>query len=47
MTKFAENANELVETEHSFFFMNFGYEPKMKFNITRVFNLQSIRERID
>ena len=39
MTEFAENANELIETEHSFFFVNFRYELRMKFNIIKVFNL--------
>ena len=47
MTKFAENVNELTETEHSPFFTNFGYESRMKFNIIKIFNLQSTREQID
>ena len=47
MAEFTENANESAETEHSSFFMNFEYELRMKFNIMKVFNPQSIRERID
>ena len=47
MTKFAENANKLTETEHSLFFINFRYESKMKFNIIKIFNPQSTQERID
>ena len=47
MTEFTENANESAETKYSSFFTNVKYEPKMKFNITRIFNLQSTQERID
>ena len=47
MTKFAENANKSVETEYSLFFVNFKYELRMKFNTIKIFNLQSIQERID
>ena len=47
MTEFTENVNEFIETEHSFFFMNFRYKLRMKFNIMKIFNLQSIQERID
>ena len=42
MTEFTENANELTETEHSFFFINFEYELRMKFNIMKVSDSQSI-----
>ena len=42
MIKFAENVNESAETEHSFFFMNFKYKSRMKFNIIKIFNPQSI-----
>ena len=42
MTKFAENVNESAETEYSLFFVNFGYKLRMKFNIMKVFNPQSI-----
>ena len=42
MTEFAENANESAEIRHSLFFTNFEYELRMKFNIMKVFNLQSI-----
>ena len=38
MTEFTENANELAETEHNFFFINFEYELKMKFDIIKIFN---------
>ena len=41
MTEFAENVNELAEIKHSFFFVNFEYELRMKFNIMKIFNLQS------
>ena len=47
MAEFAENANESVETEHSLFFTNFGYESRMGFDTMKVFNPQSARERID
>ena len=47
MIEFAENVNESAETEHSLFFVNFECELKMKFNITKIFNLQSIQKRID
>ena len=47
MTEFAKNVNKLTETEHSPFFVNFGYESRMKFNIMKVFNLQSTQKRID
>ena len=42
MTDFDENVNESEETEYSLFFTNFGYNSRMKFNIMKVFNLQSI-----
>ena len=42
MTEFTENANETTETEYNFFFMNFEYESRMKFNIIKIFNSQSI-----
>ena len=41
MTEFAENVNELIETEYSPFFMNFKYELRMKFNIIKISNPQS------
>ena len=41
MTEFAENTNKLTETEHSFFFINFEYKSRMKFDIMKVFNPQS------
>ena len=47
MAEFTENANKLIETEHSPFFINFKYKLRMKFNITKIFNPQSIQERID
>ena len=47
MTEFAENANKLVEIEHNLFFMNFEYKLRMKFNITKIFNPESIQKRID
>ena len=47
MTEFAENVNESAEIKHSFFFMNFRYKLRMKFNIIKVFNSQSIQERIN
>ena len=47
MTEFAENVNELTETEHSPFFTNFKYELRMKFDITKIFNPQSIQKRIN
>ena len=47
MTEFAENANELAETEYSFFFVNFEYESRMKFNIIKISNPQSAQKRID
>ena len=47
MAEFTENANELAETEHSFFFANFKYESRMKFNIKKMSDPQSVQERID
>ena len=47
MTEFTENVNKSAETEHSPFFINFRYNSRIEFNITKVFNLQSIQERID
>ena len=47
MAEFTENANESAETEHSFFFTNFEYESRMKFNTMRIFSPQSAQERID
>ena len=47
MTEFTENVNESAEIEHSFFFVNFEYKLRMKFNITKIFNLQSTQKRID
>ena len=47
MTEFTENANESVETEYSLFFTNFKYKLRMKFNIIKVFNLQSAQKKID
>ena len=41
MAEFAENANESVETEHSFFFINFEYESRMEFDTMKIFNPQS------
>ena len=46
MTKFIKNVNKLIEIEHSLFFMNFGYESRMKFNTIKIFNLQSTQKRI-
>ena len=42
MTKFTENVNESAEIKHSSFFTNFKYELRMKFNIMKVFNSQSV-----
>ena len=42
MTEFTKNINESVKTEHSPFFINFEYKLRMKFNIIKVFNPQSI-----
>ena len=42
MTEFAENVNESAETEHSLFFTNFEYKSRMKFNITKVSDSQSV-----
>ena len=42
MTEFAENVNESAETEYNLFFMNFEYELRMKFDIMKMFNSQSI-----
>ena len=47
MTEFTENINELAETEHSSFFINFEYELRMKFNIMKISDSQSAWERID
>ena len=47
MAEFTENVNKSAETEYSFFFTNFKYESRMKFNIIKISNLQSIRKRID
>ena len=47
MTEFTENTNELTETEYSLFFTNFEYELRMKFNTTKISDLQSIQKRID
>ena len=47
MTEFTENANEFIEIRHSLFFINFKYKLRMKFNITKMFNPQSIQKRID
>ena len=38
MAEFAKNVNELAEMRHSFFFVNFEYELRMKFNIIKIFN---------
>ena len=42
MTEFTENVNKSAEIKHSFFFINFKYKLRMKFNIMKVFNLQRI-----
>ena len=42
MTEFAENVNESEKTEYSFFFMNFKYKLRVKFNMIKMFNPQSI-----
>ena len=42
MTKFTENINESAETRYSLFFVNFKYELRIKFNIIKIFNPQSI-----
>ena len=47
MTEFTENVNKSVETEYSFFFINFKYKLRMEFNIMKVFNPQSTQKRID
>ena len=47
MTEFTENVNKSAETEHSFFFINFEYKLRMKFNTIKIFNFQSIQKRID
>ena len=47
MTEFTENINESAEIKYNFFFTNFEYESRMKFNITKIFNSQSIQKRID
>ena len=47
MTEFTENVNESAEIEHSPFFANFRYKLRMKFDIIKVFNPQSVQKRID
>ena len=47
MTEFTENINESAETEYSLFFTNFEYESRIKFDIIKIFNPQSIQKRID
>ena len=47
MTEFTENINELAETEYSLFFTNFKYKLRMKFNIMKISDSQSIQKRID
>ena len=47
MTEFTENANEFTGIKHSSFFVNFKYELRIKFNMMKVFNLQSAQKRID
>ena len=47
MAEFTENVNESTGIRHSPFFTNFKYELRMKFNIIKVFNPQSIQKRID
>ena len=47
MTEFTENVNEFTEIRYSPFFMNFKYELRIKFNIMKMFNLQSIQKRIN
>ena len=47
MAEFAKNANESAEIRHNFFFINFEYELRIKFDIMKIFNLQSIQKRID
>ena len=47
MAEFTENVNEFTEIKHSLFFTNFEYELKIKFNMIKVFNLQSIQKKID
>ena len=42
MAEFAENVNESAEIGHSLFFVNFKYKSRMKFDIIKVFNPQSI-----
>ena len=42
MTEFAENTNEFAEIRYSLFFMNFEYELRIKFDMTKVFNPQSV-----
>ena len=42
MTEFTENANESAETEYSFFFTNFKYKLRMKFDIMKISDPQSI-----
>ena len=47
MAEFTENVNESAETEYSLFFTNFEYKLRMKFDIMKMFNPQSIQKRID
>ena len=47
MAEFTKNVNELTETEHSPFFVNFGYELRMKFDIMKISDPQSAQKRID
>ena len=42
MTEFTENVNESAETEYNFFFINFEYKLRMKFNIMKISDPQSI-----
>ena len=42
MIEFAENANELIGTEYSLFFVNFKYELRIKFDIMKISDPQSV-----
>ena len=46
LAKFAENANISATTGVSPFFANYGYEPRMEFDISKITAPESARERI-
>ena len=42
MAEFTENTNEFIEIRYSLFFINFEYELRIKFDIMKISNSQSI-----